>query len=113
VGRGAPDHGSVGYYIAQTAQSVIVELAASAHAGMYQYTFPNESTLNNILVDVSHVLPSFRTSEARGLGQGYEGGDLTSSKTATMKPQEYTIWDGIDRQTGQYTHVSGYQSASK
>jgi putative alpha-1,2-mannosidase len=77
VQRGAPDQGSVGYYQAKTSQNVIVELAATSHAGMYQYTFPAGSTQNNILVDVSHVLPSFRTGEAGGLGQEYQGGEFT------------------------------------
>lgn len=39
---------------------------------MYQYTFP-KGVLGNILVDVSHVLPSFR---GQGLGQNYEGGQI-------------------------------------
>jgi len=67
VGRATPDQGSVGYYKSQTAENVIVELAAAARAGMYQYTFPLGSTKNNILIDMSHVLPSFR---GQGLGQG-------------------------------------------
>ena len=74
VGRAVPDQGSVGYYKSQTSQDVIVELAATPHAGMYQYTFPQGSMGNNILIDVSHVLPSFR---GQGLGQGYAGGEFT------------------------------------
>ena len=73
-GRLVPDQGSVGYYRAQTNDSVIVELAATRHAGMYQYTFPAGNGTNNILIDVSHVLPSFR---GQGLGQNYEGGEFT------------------------------------
>lgn len=67
------DEASVGYYKVQTAEGVTVELGASAHAGMYRYTFP-ESSKGNVLVDVSHVLPSFR---GQGLGQHYKGGNLT------------------------------------
>ena len=67
VGRAIPDQGSVGYYKSQTTDNVVVELAAAARAGIYQYTFPTGSTKNNILIDVSHVLPSFR---GQGLGQG-------------------------------------------
>ncbi|KAG9240207.1 putative alpha-1,2-mannosidase [Calycina marina] len=74
VGRASPDVGSVGYYKAQTTENVVVELAATARAGMYQYTFAAGSTKNNILIDVSHVLPSFR---GQGLGQGYDGGSFT------------------------------------
>jgi putative alpha-1,2-mannosidase len=73
VARSGTDAGSVGYYRAQTADGVEVELSASARAGIYRYTFPSNSE-NNILVDVSHVLPSFR---GQGLGQNYEGGNLT------------------------------------
>ncbi|TVY83525.1 putative secreted glycosidase [Lachnellula suecica] len=73
VGRSGTDQGSVGYYKATTSDNVVVELAASSRAGMYQYTFPDTSMGNNILIDVSHVLPSFR---GQGLGQGYAGGSF-------------------------------------
>ncbi|KAE8143025.1 glycosyl hydrolase family 92-domain-containing protein [Aspergillus pseudotamarii] len=73
VARAGTDEASVGYYKAQTSEGTIVELSASAHAGMYQYTFPKGST-GNVLVDVSHILPSFR---GQGLGQGYKGGNIT------------------------------------
>ncbi|KAJ5689967.1 hypothetical protein N7462_004359 [Penicillium macrosclerotiorum] len=72
VSREGTDEASVGYYKAHTGDGVEVELSASARAGMYRYTFPNDSQ-NHILVDVSHVLPSFR---GQGLGQNYEGGEL-------------------------------------
>jgi putative alpha-1,2-mannosidase len=74
VGRAVPDQGSVGYYKAETSDHVVVEMAATSHAGMYQYTFPSSNGGNNILIDVSHVLPSFR---GQGLGQGYNGGRFT------------------------------------
>jgi putative alpha-1,2-mannosidase len=74
VGRAVPDQGSVGYYKAQTSENVTVELAATSRAGMYQYTFPSNNAGYNILIDVSHVLPSFR---GQGLGQGYNGGQFT------------------------------------
>jgi len=77
VGRGPPDQGSVGYYKSQTADNVVVELAATARAGMYQYTFPAGSTKNNVLIDVSHVLPSFR---GQGLGQGEQSSFHSLSK---------------------------------
>ncbi|KAK6614136.1 alpha-mannosidase family protein [Botrytis cinerea] len=73
VGRAVPDQGSVGYYRAQTSDNIVVELAATSHAGLYQYTFPPTSTGNNILIDVSHVVPSFR---GQGLGQAYDGGSF-------------------------------------
>ncbi|KAG9230997.1 putative alpha-1,2-mannosidase [Amylocarpus encephaloides] len=74
VGRQAPDQGSLGYYRSITKQNVTAELAASSRAGAYQYTFPAASTTNNVLIDVSHVLPSFR---GQGLGQDYAGGEFT------------------------------------
>jgi hypothetical protein len=72
VGRAVADQATVGYYNAKTSQNVIVELAATSRAGMYQYTFP-AGTTNNVLIDVSHVVPSFR---GQGLGQGYAGGSF-------------------------------------
>lgn len=74
VSRSGTDQGSVGYYKAQTVEGVEVELSASSRAGIYRYNFPHGSHANNILVDVSHVLPSFR---GMGLGQNYKGGNLT------------------------------------
>jgi predicted alpha-1,2-mannosidase len=70
--RMSPDQGSVGYYKSFLANGITVELAATEHAGLYSYSFPSGST-QSIVVDVSHVLPSFR-----GLGweQDYSGGSL-------------------------------------
>jgi putative alpha-1,2-mannosidase len=73
VSRSGTDEGSVGYYKAETGEGVEVELSASSRAGIYRYTFPSESQ-GNVLVDVSHVLPSFR---GQGLSQAYEGGNIT------------------------------------
>ncbi|KAK9557145.1 hypothetical protein V6Z79_005249 [Aspergillus fumigatus] len=72
VARAGADEAEVGYYRARTTDGVAVELAATARAGMYRYTFPAGKT-GNVLVDVSHVLPSFR---GQGLGQRYKGGNL-------------------------------------
>jgi putative alpha-1,2-mannosidase len=58
--RSSPDQAQVGYYKSSLKSGVSVELAATEHAGLFQYTFPASSTLNNIVVDLSHVLPSFR-----------------------------------------------------
>lgn len=78
VGRKMADGGSVGYYKAVTREDVVVELAAASRAGMYQYTFPTNGSdagdeKGNVLVDVSHVLPSYR---GQGLSQGYAGGEI-------------------------------------
>lgn len=50
-----------------------MELAATEHAGLYQYGFPTNSS-PSIVVDISHVLPSFR-----GLGweQHYSQGNFS------------------------------------
>jgi putative alpha-1,2-mannosidase len=71
--RASPDQAGVGYYKSSLANGVNVELAASEHAGLYSYSFPESST-PSIVVDVSHVLPSFR-----GLGweQHYSIGDFS------------------------------------
>lgn len=79
VGRQMADGGSVGYYKAVTSEDVVVELTATSRAGMYQYTFPTHSAggsdeKGNVLVDVSHVLPSYR---GQGLSQGYAGGKIS------------------------------------
>ena len=71
--RALADEAQVGYYKTTLASGVVTELAATEHAGIFQYTFrPN--TIANVVVDVSHVLPSFR---GFGLGQNYTGGDLS------------------------------------
>ncbi|OHF01485.1 glycosyl hydrolase family 92 [Colletotrichum orchidophilum] len=79
--RARPDETELGYYRAFLGSGVVVELGASERAGMYQYTFPgNDSSSdgsrtprNHIIVDVSHVLPSYR---GQGLGQKYLGGGI-------------------------------------
>ncbi|KAJ5587572.1 uncharacterized protein N7459_003337 [Penicillium hispanicum] len=73
VSRSGTDEGSVGYYKAETGDGVEVELSASARAGIYRYNFSSASQ-RHVLVDVSHVLPSFR---GQGLGQNYKGGNLS------------------------------------
>ncbi|KAK7757892.1 hypothetical protein SLS62_000270 [Diatrype stigma] len=74
VTRSAPDETRVGYYKSSPANGITVELGATAKAGMYKYTFPDNTTEANVIVDVSHVLSSYR---GMGLGQSYLGGNLT------------------------------------
>lgn len=75
--RAATDVASVGYYKAQlqagatNATNITVELAGTNHAGMYQYTFPANASGRSVVVDVSHVLESYR---GLGWGQNYTGG---------------------------------------
>lgn len=69
--RSVPDTAEIGYYKSSLSNGVDIEVSATEHAGAYEYTFP--SGQNSIVVDVSHVLPSFR---GLGWGQGYAGGSF-------------------------------------
>ena len=55
--RAVNDTAGVGYYKTELVSNITVELAASYHAALYQYTFPDEEE-HNVVVDVSHVLIS-------------------------------------------------------
>jgi predicted alpha-1,2-mannosidase len=70
--RASPDQGSVGYYKSSLSNGIVVELAATEHAGLYSFNFPKDS-VPSIVVDVSHVLPSFR---GKGWEQHYSGGSF-------------------------------------
>jgi putative alpha-1,2-mannosidase len=80
--RAVPDHTEVGYYKAQLGQGTTVEMAATTKAGIYQYTFPNTEDEKSIVVDVSHVLASYR---GQGLGQNFLGGNITVHKDGASK----------------------------
>lgn len=67
------DQAQVGLYELSLSSGVTVQLAATDHAAMFQYSFPPSSE-PNILVDVSHILPSFR---GLGLGQNYVNGNIS------------------------------------
>jgi predicted alpha-1,2-mannosidase len=73
--RASPDITSIGYYKASLGSKITVELSATSRAGFYQYTFP-PGNQSNVVVDVSHVLPSYR---GQGLSQQYLGGNITTS----------------------------------
>ncbi|POR39332.1 Putative glycosidase [Tolypocladium paradoxum] len=75
--RAAPDFTEVGYYKARLGSGTMLELAASKKAGMYRYTFPKGKKGLHVLVDVSHVLSSYRR---QGLEQHYLGGNITVHK---------------------------------
>ncbi|KAH8821329.1 putative alpha-1,2-mannosidase [Xylogone sp. PMI_703] len=102
-GRKVPDTGSVGYYHITTVDDIVLELAATSHAGMYQYTFPAGKT-PNVVVDVSHVLPSFR---GQGLGQGYAGGEFTLAEDGHY--EGYGIYNnGWNRSPNWNIYFCGY-----
>jgi predicted alpha-1,2-mannosidase len=70
-----PDINSVGYYKASLGSKITVELSSTSRAGFYQYSFPVRQQAN-VVVDASHVLPSYR---GQGLSQQYLGGNITVS----------------------------------
>lgn len=59
------------YFKAVTVSNITIELAASTHAGIYRYTFP-ENTAGAVVVNVSHV-PQLGTSK----DLNYTGGKIT------------------------------------
>lgn len=73
--RASADQAQVGYYSTSLSSGIKVELAATNHAGLFSYSFPT-ALQANVVVDVSHVLPSFR---GLGLGQNYVRGNITVS----------------------------------
>lgn len=75
LNRTSNDTASVGYYRSELKGGITVELAATERAGFYQYSFTSSD--NSVVVDVSHVLPSFR---GLGWGQGYAGGSFELTK---------------------------------
>jgi putative alpha-1,2-mannosidase len=74
--RKVPDNSSVGYYRSLLGPDIAVELGATSRAGFYQYSFPAGKQAN-VVVDVSHVLPSYR---GQGLSQNYLGSNITTSE---------------------------------
>lgn len=72
--RAAADVTEVGYYKASLGSGTVVEMAASDKAGFFQYTFPDDAAERHILVDVSHVLSSYR---GQGLEQHFLGGNIS------------------------------------
>lgn len=74
--RAAPDGTEVGYYQSFLGSGITVELAGTERAGYYQYTFPVTNQSVNVIVDVSHVLSSYR---GQGLQQAYLGGNIEVS----------------------------------
>ncbi|POS71616.1 glycosyl hydrolase [Diaporthe helianthi] len=71
--RRSPDLSEVGYYQSFLGSGITVELAGTERAGFYQYSFPNNNQTRNVIVDVSHVLSSYR---GMGLQQSYLGGNI-------------------------------------
>lgn len=78
VGRSTADQSKLGYYKSSLSNGITVEMSATNHAGMFKYEFPADSGTSNVVVDVSHVLSSYR---GQGLGQNYLGGNISVATT--------------------------------
>ncbi|KAK5635138.1 hypothetical protein RRF57_010850 [Xylaria bambusicola] len=78
VNRSKADESRLGYYKSSLFNGITVEMGATGRAGMYKYEFPEDSGSSNVVVDVSHVLSSYR---GQGLGQTYLGGNITITPT--------------------------------
>lgn len=94
--RAMPDFTEVGYYKASLGSGTTLEMVATSKAGMYQYTFPKVTSDRNVLVDVSHVLSSYR---GQGLGQSFLGGSINVQKDTASGNLYYTG-------SGTYNNVS-------
>ncbi|KAI1079488.1 glycoside hydrolase family 92 protein [Whalleya microplaca] len=78
VNRSSADEIKLGHYKSSLFNGITVEMGATNKAGLYKYSFPENKGASNVIVDVSHVLPSFR---GQGLGQSYLGGNISVAKT--------------------------------
>ena len=91
--RAAKDEARLGHYKAFLGSGTTLEMSATHRAGLYSYTFPEGSTSSGVIVDVSHVLPSFR---GQGLGQSYLGGNITVVKDAQSGSLRYEGFGSYD-----------------
>ena len=80
VSRASDDQARIGFYQSSLSSGVTVQLAASSHAALYSYEFP-DILEPNVVVDVSHVLPSF----SRPYGQQYVSGNISVSPDGTYE----------------------------
>lgn len=94
--RAAPDYTEIGYYKASLGSGTVLEMAATNKAGMFQYTFPSVNKDLNVLVDVSHVLSSYR---GQGLEQHFLGGSINVEEDTDAGHYYYTG-------SGTYNNVS-------
>jgi putative alpha-1,2-mannosidase len=93
--RSSPDVTEVGYYKSSLGSNIFVELAATGKAGLYNYTYPQNSSYATIVIDVSHVLSSYR---GQGLEQHYLGGNITvvpRSQAGPLRYQGYGDYDNV------------------
>jgi putative alpha-1,2-mannosidase len=76
--RVGEDKAGVGYFKTELESGVVVELAGTAHAGIMQYSFPAGE--KNVLVDLTHRLPSARGSACT---QRYVDSEIEISEDGT------------------------------
>lgn len=95
VTRSMADETRLGYYKSSLSNGITVELGASRRAGMHQYTFPDGPS--NVVVDVSHVLSSYR---GQGLGQNYLGGNISvfTTNDGEIRYEGAGSYDNVRRQ---------------
>ncbi|RWA10279.1 hypothetical protein EKO27_g4840, partial [Xylaria grammica] len=99
VNRSTADETRLGYYKSSLFNGITVEMGATGRAGKYVYEFPESGGASNVVVDVSHVLSSYR---GQGLGQNYLGGNITVTTTD----------DGL-RYEGSGSYDNGWNRAPK
>ncbi|KAI1410817.1 glycoside hydrolase family 92 protein [Hypoxylon sp. FL1857] len=106
VNRSSADEARLGYYRSSLSNNVTVELGATAKAGLYKYQFSGNLS-PNIIVDVSHVLPSYR---GQGLGQNYLGGNISvTTYTGGVQYEGYGSYDnGWNRAPKWTVYFCGY-----
>ncbi|KID80741.1 alpha-1,2-mannosidase family protein, partial [Metarhizium brunneum ARSEF 3297] len=92
--RAEKDFTEVGYYKATLGSGTVVGLYASRKAGLYRYEFPNTAAAKNVLVDVSHVLSSYR---GQGLEQHFVAGNISIVPTKKGNTDlKYIGWGTYD-----------------
>ncbi|KAF3040234.1 hypothetical protein E8E12_000587 [Didymella heteroderae] len=87
--RASADEGGAGWYKSSLTNGITIELAASEHAGLYSYTLPKANNASpSIVVNVSHVLQSFR-----GLGGAvnWQDGFSAMQTNAEVTPPLETV----------------------
>ena len=100
--RASVDISELGYYKASLGSGTVLEMSAGNKAGLYKYTFPQSTQTKNVLVDVSHVLASYR---GQGLEQHFLGGNITVGRDQDSDRFFYTGF-------GTYDNVSAPLSCS-
>ncbi|KAJ5549124.1 hypothetical protein N7513_006358 [Penicillium frequentans] len=85
--RVGDDEASVGYYKTRLESRVTIELSASRHAGIMEYSFPDGE--KHVLVDVSHYLPG---SPGDSGSQFYVGGEIEIEDDGKSYSAPFTVF---------------------